>query len=150
MFDLLPRDLDRTLSACERYTVAVDSDGDGENEVEDGLVACEDPTRLPGETGCTLVVDSELTRGSRLRVSIRDAFSIFRSGLAVGLGRNASGSAGRVPGGMIVSSVGVVDGDGNSEPVMFLSYAGTDGVLGFVPFDVLSSFAAASRYTLLQ
>ncbi|MFC1610601.1 hypothetical protein ACFL6C_06565, partial [Myxococcota bacterium] len=116
------------LAACERY--------------------CEDGRPKPIEgcgAGGPTIIDSALARTEPLRVSIQDNFNVFRSGVALDQNANPSGAAaGRIPGAMVVSDVGA------EQPVVFMSYSGSDAVLGFVPFDLGDPFSDPRRYLLMR
>jgi hypothetical protein len=131
MFAVPAQDLRVDLTTCERYAV-------------DGRVACEDPAFGPDDDGCIPVMDPVLRRDVAASIKINDQFTTFRSGQSLNFDGNPTGSAGRIPGGMIVSTVGA------PEPVIFLSYSGSNSVLGMVPFDVATAFESASRYALLR
>ena len=119
------------LTACERYAA-------------DGRVACDDPALSPDDPACVPVMDTVLRRDIEFRVQVSDPFSRFRSGQALDINGRPTGSvAGRMPGSMIVSFVG------GPEPLVFVSYSGSDAVLGLVPFEVSTAFDAG-RYALLR
>lgn len=77
------------------------------------------------------------------RVFIDDPNSIFVSGVGFDSDGNISGSAGRMPSAMIAA------GWDNTKPAVFLTYSGSNNILGFSPFALSNPFSS-SNYRIVR
>ncbi|OGR12516.1 MAG: hypothetical protein A2341_13880 [Deltaproteobacteria bacterium RIFOXYB12_FULL_58_9] len=111
--------------------------------------------------GSPLALSEQLSRNRGFWFTVEAPFSLFESGKGFDSRGDPilDGTAGVIPGAMIVSDVGVrileaVAGSDSKQwvpyPVIFLTYSGSNELLGFVPFDVARQFKSEKKYRLLR
>jgi hypothetical protein len=145
-FGVRDGDMRGTAPACDRYD-------------SDGYIALEAPAACSADTDCgglercgddglcrSVLTRSLAEEARRVMFTVDERFERLRRAFEVNTQGVAIGPAGRLPSAVLVSPAGV----GGPEATVFVSYAASNRLLGFVPFDNGGNATDAERYRLLR
>lgn len=110
-------------------------------DIQETLTACE---RYDEEGVPKPPMHELLSRYNPLVFKVQDSLVPVRSGYAFDSQGRSMGPAGSIPGAALVVN------RGSAPPALFVTYTGSDALLGFVPVDAANNFVEAGNYRVLR